>query len=570
MNRVVTTLAILLCCLVTLFIPGIFMEPLVLVCGEPSAGWFPVVNVNHNAYYNWRVDHISRLFIELFSPLYSAEKPLFRLIILFVGTLLLTRKISNQTSPLITPFSLLPVLLVLAAVGINPLVAGSLAWMPLLAFVCSILLVKTNPRMWWLVAVGVITEHCLSANQASPLPTALAFLLACLANETNGRSSVSKRRTALVACLVFIPVLLTVVTTPMPDLPDYPRSGRVVPDDGVEGLLRPLVGLSYPFESIHRADVRALYDTVAIYVFALSLLSLLFTRVSGSKTPRVLAMWSSALALSAFLDTNLPEEWSNIVPIASISRLLPWGTHYCLTAICLGLAAWLLGMVWITQTRKSLGIALAMAALFSIFQTSPARYHPFLSRYTTTADPELRKILCSPSSAVIRHFAYQHPNLMEDLADMKHKSRQASVDVTSAVATITMTPTSPPPIEQYWRWSSRRGRQVGDEVLTIAFHQPTSLRGVELDSGTYFTDFPRGIEILGGPCDQNQARVLFSAPSWQGSLAFTPQGYPYLASRATVKALFNNEEQVSCLFVRQTGKALVDWSVSRVRIIRNH
>lgn len=547
------------------------MEPLVLVCGDPAAGWFPVVNINHNAYYNWRVDHISRLFIQLFSPLYSAEKPLFRLIILFIGTLLLTRRFSNQTSPLLTPLSLIPVLLVLAAVGINPLVAGSLAWVPLLAVVSSTLLVKTNPRIWWLIAVGVITEHCLSANQASPLPTALAFLLALLVNETNGRPSLSKRRATLVACLVFIPVLLTVVTTPMPDLPDYPRSGRVVPDDGVEGLLRPLVGPSYPFESIHRADVRALYDTVSVYVFTLSLLSLLITRVSRSKTARVLAMWGSAFALGAFLDTNIPEEWSNIAPVASISRLLPWGTHYCLTAICLGLASWLLGMVWITQTRKGIGITLAVAALVSIFQTSPARYHPFLSRYATTSDPELRKILCSPSSAVIRHFAYQHPSLMEDLAEIKHKSRQASGEVTNAVATITMAPTStPPPTEQYWRWSSRRGRQVGDEVLTVAFHQPTTLRGVELDSGTYFTDFPRGIEILGGPCDQSQARVLFSAPSWQGSLAFTPHGYPYLASRATVKALFNNEEQVSCLFVRQTGKALVDWSVSRVRIIRNH
>lgn len=547
------------------------MEPLVLVCGDPSAGWFPVVNLNHNAYYNWRVDHISRLFIELFAPLYSAEKPLFRLIILFIGTLLLTQRLSKQTSPLFIPLSLIPVLLVLAAVGINPLVAGTLAWMPLLAFVCSILLSRTTPRVWWLIAVGVITEHCFSANQASPLTTSISFLLALMVNEVTGRVTVSKRRMSLVASLVFIPVLLTVVMTPMPELPDYPRSGRVVPDDGVEGLLRPLVGLSYPFESIHRADVRALYDTVAICLLVLSLLSLLITRLSRSSTPHKLALWSSAVAFGAFLDTNLPEEWSNIAPIASISRLLPWGTHYCLTAICLGLAAWLLGMVWITQTRKGIGIALAGAALFSIFQTSPARYHPFLSRYATTSDPELRKILCSPSSAVIRHFAYQHPNLMEDLADMRHKARQSSVDVTSAVATITMTPPSlPPPAEQYWRWSSRRGRQVGDEVLTVAFHQPTALRGVELDSGNYFTDFPRGIEILGGPCDQSHAKMLFSAPSWQGSLAFTPKGYPYLASRATVKALFNNEERVSCLFVRQTGKALVDWSVSRVRIIRNH
>lgn len=568
MKKVFSTLAILLCSLVTLLIPGRFMEPLVLVCGDPSAGWFPVVNLNHNAYFNWRVDHISRLFIQLFAPIYSADKPLFRLIILFVGTLLVTRRLAKQNSLLLIPLSLIPVLLVLAAVGINPLVAGSLAWMPLLAFICSILLTKINPRLWWFLAVAAITEHCLSANQAAPLTTVFAFLLALLVNEVHDRPTISRQRMTLVASLIFIPVLVTVTTTPMPDLPDYPRSGRVVPDDGVEGLLRPLVGLSYPFESIHRADVRALYDTVAVYLLILSGLSLVITRFGRSNTYNKLAVWSSALALGSFLDTSIPEEWSNIAPIASISRLLPWGTHYCLTAICLGLAAWLLGMVWIAQTRKRVGIALAAAALFSIFQTSPARYHPFLSRYASTSDSELRKILCSPSSAVIRHFAYQHPNLMDDLAEMKKKARQPSIDITSAVATITMTPASAPPAtEQYWRWSSRRGRQLGDEVLTVAFHQPIILRGIELDSGTYFTDFPRGVEILGGPCNQSRAKVLFSVSSWQGSLAFTPHGYPYLSARSTVKALFNNEEEVSCIFVRQTSKALVDWSVSRVRMI---
>ena len=553
----------------TLLIPGRFMEPLVLVCGDSAAGWFPMVNLNHNAYYNWRVDHISRLFIELFSPLYAANKPLFRLIILYVGTLLFTRRLTSQSSLARIPLCLIPGITMLAVVGINPIVVGSLAWMPILAVVCSVLLTKTNPRAWWLLAVVVVTEHCLSANQASPLATLAAYALAIVSNQARGRSMVSRQRTVLVACLVFIPMLLTVVSTPMPELPDYPRAGRVVPDDGVEGLLRPLIGPSYPFESIHRADVRELYDSVSIYVLVASALSIFMFRIIRSEPSRTLAMWSTILALGAFLDTTLPEEWSNIAPVASISRLLPWGTHYCLTAICLGLAAWLLGMAWIAHSRRGVDILISAVALYSIVETSPAIYHPFLSRYATSSDPELKKILCSPSSAVIRHFAYQHPNLMEDLSKMKHIAKQSSVDLTSAEATISMTPSSKaPPSEQYWRWSSRRGKQVGDEVLTIAFHQPTTLRGIELDSGTYFTDFPRGVEILGGPCELEKAKVLFDIPSWQGSLAFTPHGYPYLSSRSVVRATFNNEEQVSCLFVRQTGRALVDWSVSRVRAIR--
>jgi allantoicase len=158
---------------------------------------------------------------------------------------------------------------------------------------------------------------------------------------------------------------------------------------------------------------------------------------------------------------------------------------------------------------------------------------------------------------------------------MKTLGRKRGVDVTTLGATISLSPelvskdfTETKPAETYWRWSTRRGKQVGDEVLTIRFSSPTTIRGVEFDPGNYLTDFPRGLTIQGGDCDGGPTRILSESPSWQGSLSFTPRAYPYLSPRSQVRVFFSQPETVSCIFAHQTGKANFDWSISRVRVIQ--
>lgn len=560
-----------------LLLPGRFMEPVVITCTDSLDGWFPMLNLNHNAYYMWRLDHLSRLVATLFSPTYSVAAPLFRLIILFLGTWLLSRCLvrpGTQNSPVRWLLALIPVLLLLGVVGINPLVIGTLAWVPLVAVACAILLLKHQPRWWWIAAIFVVVENCMSSNAAAPLSAALALFLTFTLVAQDGEAPVSNRRRLLVYGLVLIPALYTAVTVPMPPVPDYPKNAHVVPDEGPDGFTLPLIGPTLGFESIHRADVRELYDSTAVCYLILSVASLIILRRGASKTVRGLVSFALVLSASAYLDTNIPEEFAAIAPIASLSRLIPWGTQYCLTATCIGAAAWALGLAWIAQPRKRVAVALGMLALFSISQATPTIYVPFMHEYTTTSDSNLRRYLCSPSAAVIRHFAYNHPNLMQDLSQMKDLTREPFVDSSALNGTVTMMPTPAPDvlqrsqaIEPFARWSARRGRQEGDELLTVRLPQPIAVRGIELDPGNYTTDFPRGLRISGGDCNQVTARLVYETPSWQGSLAFTPQGYPYLSPRNHVKVFFNQPETVSCLFVQQTGNASFDWSVSRVRLL---
>jgi hypothetical protein len=121
-----------------------------------------------------------------------------------------------------------------------------------------------------------------------------------------------------------------------------------------------------------------------------------------------------------------------------------------------------------------------------------------------------------------------------------------------------------------WRWSTHTGSQRGDEVLTIKLQAPAEMRGIELDPGPYFTDYPRGLRIHAGACDQSTAPVIADYPVWQGSLHILHRGVPYFSPRNDVKIIFPAPVIAQCVFVHQTGKAQFDWSVSRIRIIRGN
>lgn len=534
-----------------------------------------MLNLNHNAFYMWRVDHVSRIFIALFAPEYSAERPLFRFVILFLGTGLLGRSFPIKREPRLWALSLIPVLLTLASVGLNPLVLGTLAWAPVTAVVCLKILNSERPGWWWLVLAGVAVESCMSANQAAPIWAALSIFLAMVMDKPVTASISRSRQFKIVTAALALPALYTVVTAPLPPLPDIPRGGHVIAEREFKGALTPLVGPAYSFEVLDRGDLTRLYRPVTQKLLLFSLFSLLIARRGASPLSRRLIVAATALSVATFFDTHFPDSWSLIGPIASISRLLPWGTYYSLTAISIGCAAWLLGLVWIAAPRKWIACGIAVLALSSIALAAPTMYRPFLRQYVTYKDMDLRRILCSPSAAVIRYFAEDHPELVRDLSDLKALSKRARIDVSSLGASISISPEPHPTVlaqaktaETYWRWSPRRGKQYGDEVLTIRFPAPTTIRGVELDPGNYPTDFPRGLTIRGGDCDGGPTRVLSRNPTWQGSLSFTPRAYPYLSPRSQVRVFFSQPETVSCLFAHQTGQALFDWSISRVRVIQ--
>jgi hypothetical protein len=266
-----------------------------------------------------------------------------------------------------------------------------------------------------------------------------------------------------------------------------------------------------------------------------------------------------------------------ISPIASASRLLPWATNYSLTSIALGLSALGLGYVVAVGRYKRVTVLTAIAVVILFKHDSPELFHPYLRRSSLTSDPALMSILVTPSAGMIRALHPEHPETRLWLREMASLSEHPTVDVTTLGATVhirselssdgmSLTTRN----EKNFRWSTRTGQQKGDEILTIQFPSPTTVRGVELDPGIYSSDYPRGLKVVGGACaNESERRVLFLSQVWQGTIRFTPSGAPYFSPRYEVKALFAEATSVACLFIQQIGRASTnDWSVARVGIVQ--
>lgn len=555
------------------------MEPAALMDGDPTAGWFNMINLHHNALIPWRFGHVTQALAQI-SPLsLIAERPLVPLTILLIGSTLVvrdTRLVSSIGARFGSVYAVLPCALLLIAGGIDPLVIGSACWIPLIAFVGSSLLRHPNSTLRWLLLAIMSVENSFNANQVSPLSGVLALGLIKLLQRTTSKEQDQPCGIWLwLAIIILAPTVLTLVITPMPFLPKYPRSAHVVPFSNVEGYVRPLLGGAYPFDTIDRGAAKHTYQFGAAILSALAAALYLLAQIRLHPLARSITVAGLVLAICAYLDTQLPEDWAMIAPIASISRLLPWGSTYSMTSIALGLSAWCLGyVVAVTSSRRSLALTVIAATLL-IAHGSRDLYHPYLRSSGLLKEEKIAAIARTPSASIIRMIGPHTSHIEQWLAQLETSNRLPAKDVKSFGASVTIWPeprgqTLPnltqgePP----FRWSTRTGQQHGNETLSIRFSSPTRIRGIELDPGAFSTDYPRGLTVRGGNCSSPEsAPVLFEAPLWQGALRLTPKGLPYFAPRNDVRIIFPNEVVVECVFAQQTARAPFDWSVSRIGIV---
>jgi hypothetical protein len=123
------------------------------------------------------------------------------------------------------------------------------------------------------------------------------------------------------------------------------------------------------------------------------------------------------------------------------------------------------------------------------------------------------------------------------------------------------------------RWTSGGGNQSGTEWISLRFHQPRRLDGIELYLGPYVTDFPRGLRLRAlEDCEEvtppnPELPVVAEFPRWYGGLDFTPQGYPYFKGRYFTRVIFPETLIVQCLVAEQIAESDgSDWSVAELRV----
>jgi hypothetical protein len=492
-------------------------------------------------------------------------------LILFLGTALVARVLllSGGINPALGwGLAFIPVLTVLSIVGNDSILMSALAWIPLLAlFLSAIFLVSKaglirNALPLILITTLVSVVCARSANHFAVLAAVSAIFVA---RRLQGDDIFALRdSSSLIGVIIpLLPALFILLGIPSAPFPDYPPLAHVVPDDGLVGIVRPLLGFDYPIQVIDRGVVKSSFGPLTL---SLTLISLGAVALGL----RGLTPLAFALSICGALDTLLPESLAQIAPIAALSRIIPWGTTVAYSPYIVAIAAWILALSLVTSARRIIAIPLLCGLLITTRALSPV---------TSTTEPENTLVSAlqetSPSTAVVRYLARgvsatSTNDLKRPLLDGYTPSFEpltafgASVNASLGDTTMMLKVVSDS--DPRTRWSTQRGGQHGDERIEISFSKPTTVSGIELDTGTFTTDFPRGLTVVGTNGSSNPTRCHAEFPSWQGSIARTPSGHPYFTGQHEVRIIFPEPCLLTTLSLKQTGSAPFDWSIAEIRI----
>lgn len=546
-----------------------------------SSGWYPLVHLTDNAFLNWGQAPLNALLEWLAFGTSAADRARISLACFLVGMILLLSQI-DASRPILNQGLALLVTAVLAGVfGFDQVIIESLAWFPWTAaavYRCS----KSRPSPFSLAALVVTSLLLAFSSSELASITLLGALLLGLNHESATHSPAN--RVWLIGSIGAAAVALALFRIPVLRFPDYPPLAHVVPYDGIAGLIRPLIGPATPIAVISREAVRHTYGGAALALVCLSALVILLSRFNPGPSPaRKLSWVALGLSLSVLADTSLPPTLSLIAPLAALSRMLPYLYFFplapvflcgCLITLTLALAGsssrrvLTPGLLSLTAIAL-LGLCWRNAPLFNPKARQPAAKE--LGSYQMHKDQ-----LVSPSYHLINESG------LWVLEKRDRISRAAFKPLSAEEVALSASHGNSPQVleklargEKHNRWSPGRGFQDGSEWIQVFFKTPAEMSGVELATGPYLADFPRGLRVsylssCAGPQTADKFSsysVLSDQPSWPGEIKFTDAGFPYYGAQAVVKIHFPQSVTAQCLLIQQTAKEPnFDWSVVEIKI----
>ncbi|WKZ57324.1 MAG: hypothetical protein QY326_01280 [Bdellovibrionota bacterium] len=552
--------------------------------------WRALVHLSTNAFVPWREDPLLVLLARLLSAapeqVNLAEPTSYFWVsgAVYLASMLacgLTLGLTPLLSLLVAVASALIILLLL---GAEQGATAALAWWPALS---ACVLASVAPRA---------TTH---AAQQGPLMV-LALFFAYRLGVAGGALSIPlaslalcmpamlgyKLRTIGIWSLVVLgpPLVMTAAIPPVP-FPDYPPQARVIADDGLPGIVRPLTGPDLPIAVIDRTAIRdALVPT--------SLALLLLTLVAGwglRRSQRYLWLVALSGALAVFLDSAPPESVALMMPMESIRRLLPGLYLYFLPPLVIAISSILLVVLLALRNQwlPIAGLVLATTAVWHMSSIDRPPRHGILERPridvvsgifalplcrdSAAASQHCRNILASPSLSVLGN--YGAAILRSHYAQVERVSRGPGRVVAASTnqGSIALAHDKDPAT----RWSAKRGEE--HSWLLIRKPQAQPAIGIALETGQYASDFPGGLEVYVGDsalqCEPSEVQrqrwnLIFKSDDWQGPVKLSPEGYPFYLGQPDVEIPFTQPIKGSCFLVRQTKRrAIFDWSVAEVRFL---
>lgn len=560
-------------------------------------GWYALLNFDFNSFHPWSRDPISLLL---------PKEHWWRFAAALQGALFVLGFIACGR-------------LTAAAGAAAAAAAGALGWLTLfwcfgrdsltLPFICVLpllqaaLLFACSRKLSLLSVLPAAAGGfgaCLFMQQLAPLGVLFALIGAVAASKPGRRKNL-----AFAAGAALLPAIFYAVSSPAPIFPAYPLQARVVPDDGLPGMLRPLLGAdsSIPITNwmALRSAVGGLWPGIAALLLLAAALQHGRQHTAGSRT----ASLAAGVLLAVLGDALAPTWLASILPVQALARLWPGGVFY-VPLVLLVLAS---GICWSFYSAAlsgrrwgswALGIVLLSAA--AAFPAGGGRQFSELFRpgqvYSGGADSVFREFLRREAHLQrpqqVREEALHHllsPSYAvyhrRGLGVLYNQARYARKDFT-APPVLAAVHSSAGGAQKFFsalvdgdestRWFAGGGGQQGSEWLFISFESELWLDGVELSTGAFVTDYPRGIAVFGGgACGADAQQTLqraqsgvplFAENDWQGPVLYTSEGYPYFGTQNYVRLHFSGTVPTNCLLIRQTGRdPHYDWSVAELRLL---
>ena len=109
--------------------------------------------------------------------------------------------------------------------------------------------------------------------------------------------------------------------------------------------------------------------------------------------------------------------------------------------------------------------------------------------------------------------------------------------------------------------------------MRIAFERPIVVSGVRVETGRYYTDFPRGIAVqVAESCSSDDAgrtsyATVFRRQRNEGEILYTADGFPYFSEQHNLSVVLPEPVQAQCLLLQQIGSDdHYEWSVSELEL----
>ena len=549
-----------------------------------SGDWFSLANGSHNAFVNWRWDPLlaqSAAFLCTQFSVASEDMPLlYNLLCLLIGTLSLSflyLKISPNRFAAAALLSLVWLFCVVGLWGGDTVLLGSFAWLPLFTLF-TILSLKLDLKSlpYCILALFFSYRLMVTANQLSILFVVVGVMVAFFFT----KESLSRKRVCYVA-LLLLPTVVCLCKAPVPLNPDYPANvvTHVVADDGLPGMIRPLVGPEAPVvPTIDRPFLKEVYYKPAMLLLLLILV--LGVPSAWKLKNKGLFGWSLLLSLLLILDIACSEDISHIMPIATLNRTIPHFFFFTLTPIVFALTIFIF-LLHLSFARAEF-YALFVAILFMPSGATPLLQSPIAGR----AKEEFRELLKRDPTKVVYEKYLTSPSLhlLNSFGlwslELKDSRRGRFIDVVVLDPQIRFYDSKYSSEEEFsplrdrnWRtrWSTT---QNGNEWLLLRFSEPRTLKAIEPTPGRFFyTDFPRGIRVrVAQHCSEETPReakfkTIVEMPEWQGELLFTKEGYPFFGSHSRLKINLKSAVTAQCWLLERIGKTTpnFDWSIATIK-----